>query len=53
MEDVEIFDVSGRNVGVNLRVHPNKINISHLPTGIYFVKIPTATGEVVKKIVKE
>ncbi|MDR2970878.1 MAG: T9SS type A sorting domain-containing protein, partial [Bacteroidales bacterium] len=29
------------------------IDISHLPAGIYFVKISTATGEVVKKIVKK
>jgi len=29
------------------------INISHLPTGIYFVKIHTEAGELVKKIVKE
>ena len=48
----------GRTVGVNLRVHPNpepenKINISHLPAGVYFVKITTDTGEVIKKVIKQ
>jgi len=44
IKSIEIFDVYGRNVGANLRVRisaetGNKINISHLPTGIYFVRI--------------
>ena len=30
-----------------------KINIAHLPAGLYFVKISTETGEVVKKIIKQ
>jgi len=31
----------------------NSIDISHLSAGIYFVKIRTEAGEVVKKVVKE
>jgi hypothetical protein len=29
------------------------MNISHLPTGIYFLKIETENGMVVKKVVKQ
>ena len=57
IEKVEIFDIFGRNAGINLPVCPNApeigINITHLPPGIYFVKIAAATGEVIKKIVKK
>jgi hypothetical protein len=31
----------------------NQIDISHLPAGIYFVKIRTETGEEIKKVVKQ
>jgi hypothetical protein len=56
--EVEVFDIYGRNAGANLRVCPETetqtvINISHLPTGIYFVKIITEKGEIVKKVVKQ
>jgi len=52
--DIEIFDVFGRNV---LRLtspipHPISIDISHLSNGVYFIKIVTKQGEVVKKVVK-
>ena len=54
MENVEVFDVFGRNVGANLRVCPHTaIDISNLQTGIYFVKIRTNAGEVVRKVVKQ
>jgi len=49
---IEIFDVYGRNVGATLAVAQGKINISHLNPGIYFVKITTDAGAVVKKVVK-
>ena len=53
IENVEIFDVMGQSVGANLRVRSdNTINISHLPTGVYFVKITTETGVVTKKVIK-
>ncbi|MCL2434756.1 MAG: T9SS type A sorting domain-containing protein [Lentimicrobiaceae bacterium] len=55
--NIEIFDIHGRNVGANLRVRPNteieyKIDISHLPTGIYFIKITTKTNTQTQKIIK-
>jgi len=58
---IEIFDIYGKNVGANLRVRPsvrpicpkNKIDISDLSAGVYFLKINTETGMVVKKVLKE
>jgi len=44
VENVGIFDITGRSVGANLRVRPDytgktTIDISHLPAGIYYLKI--------------
>ena len=55
INNVEIFDVYGRKLLshiANLTPH-TVLNISHLPTGIYFVKIRTVAGEVIKKVLKE
>jgi len=61
VQNVEIFDIMGSNVGANLcvrlRVRPNteienKIDISHLPPGIYFIKITTKTNIQTQKIIK-
>ena len=57
MDKIEIYDVMGRNVGANLRVRPIdaetiSIDISHLPSGIYVVKINTDKGIITKKFVK-
>ncbi len=57
IENIEIFDMMGRNVYLSTRpiVNPSTttIDISHLPAGIYLVKIKTAEGEIIRKIVKE
>jgi hypothetical protein len=64
IENVEIFDVMGRTVGANLCVRlvetrhatslqPQRLNLSHLPAGIYFVRIQTDKGTVTKKIIKQ
>jgi hypothetical protein len=53
---VEIYDVYGRNVSSHHLITSSSnhhINISHLQSGIYFVKISTEIGEIVKKIVKQ
>jgi len=56
---VEIFDVFGRSVGINTQVRPENsgseivINISHLSVGVYFLKINTEIGQVIKKVLKE
>ena len=61
--NVAIFDVFGRQMSqisrhCGLDPQPkshisNQIDISHLPAGVYFVKIRTEAGEVVRKVVKE
>ncbi|MCL1851382.1 MAG: T9SS type A sorting domain-containing protein [Bacteroidetes bacterium] len=47
MNNVEVFDVYGKNVLSN-----HLINISHLQTGVYFVRIATEQGVVMRKVVK-
>ncbi|MDR0545977.1 MAG: T9SS type A sorting domain-containing protein [Dysgonamonadaceae bacterium] len=53
METVQILDVSGCPVRVlhaqSILNGEMTINISHLPTGVYFVK----TGNIIKKIIKQ
>jgi uncharacterized protein YjdB len=55
IENVEIFDLMGRSVGAN-NIRPNEneisIDISHLPSGVYFIRIQTENGAVTKKVVK-
>ena len=58
--NVEIFDMMGRSVGTNLCVRPETrnpksetiINISELPTGIYFIRIQTENGVITRQIIK-
>jgi hypothetical protein len=50
--DIEIFDVYGRKLKAENR-RQNVFDISHLQSGIYFVRITTETGAVVKKVVKQ
>ena len=50
--NVEIFDLMGKNVFQLSTLNSQfstQIDISHLPVGIYFVKIKTETGVVTKK----
>ena len=53
--NVEIFDVYGRKherTKARRNESTYEISISGLPAGIYFVKISTTTGEVLRKVVK-
>ena len=52
--NIEIFDVFGRNVSrlISHISHPIFIDISHLPSGIYFVRIQTENNIITKKIIK-
>jgi hypothetical protein len=56
IDNVEIFDVYGRNVGANLCVRQNNtetvLDLSNLTNGIYFIRIQTEQGVVTKKVVK-
>ena len=55
IENVIIFDVYGRELLFHTSSTSSKmtIDISHFSAGIYFVKIHTETGEVVRKVLKE
>jgi len=56
ISDVQIFDIMGRAMSA---VYPCSvqsdivIDISHLLTGVYFVKISTEAGQIMRKVVKE
>ena len=55
IENVDIFDIYGRNLTshTSYLLPHTSFDISHLPAGVYFVKIFTEAGVVVKKVVKE
>ena len=56
IDNVEVFDVYGRKLSSHHLITSSShhlINISHLPAGLYFVKITTEAGMVVKKVVKQ
>jgi len=55
IESIEVFDVYGRALlsFASLMSSETTIDISNLATGIYFVKIRTEQGEVIRKVVKE
>lgn len=48
---IEIRDVSGRKIHLPLK--EDTINVSSLPSGLYFIKIKTEKGELFGKFVKE
>ncbi|MDR2971673.1 MAG: leucine-rich repeat protein [Bacteroidales bacterium] len=53
ISDIRIYDVVGKLVVQSKIVQSEiEINISHLPTGIYFVRIQTENGVVTRKVVK-
>jgi len=52
---IEFFDVLGRRMGIAhppLRGGLGGLDISHLPTGIYFLRIQTETDVITQKVVK-
>ncbi len=49
IENVEILDVNGKRCIANFNIRNNRIDISNLKKGVYFVRI----GSVVKKFVKQ
>jgi len=56
VEKIEIFDVFGSNVVVTFAVAQidgtNTIDISHLLSGVYFIRITTKNETIIKKIIK-
>ena len=52
IKSVEIFDLSGKTL-LSQMSNLSQINVSHLASGIYLIKIQTDKGTVTKKFVKE
>lgn len=46
----ELYNLSGQKLGA---YHQTAIDISHLPAGIYFIKIATESGSAMRKVVKK
>ncbi|MCL2290811.1 MAG: T9SS type A sorting domain-containing protein [Bacteroidetes bacterium] len=55
IDNIDIFDVYGRKLlsTLSLRSQYTTIDISHLPAGVYIVKLYTESGEMIKKVLKE
>ena len=55
IDNVEVYDIIGKKQYAESRKENNEtiIDISHLTTGIYFLKIPTEKGIITKKIMKK
>jgi hypothetical protein len=56
IDKIEVLDFIGKVVSSHPLINNStyqKINISHLDSGIYFIKISTDTGEAVRKVVKQ
>jgi hypothetical protein len=51
--NVVIYDVFGKIQKTENGKTESIINVLHLPVGVYFMKISTEVGEVVRKVVKE
>jgi hypothetical protein len=49
---VKVYDMYGRKLPLHFGEGRGEVNISHLHAGIYFVKIATEQGAVVRKVVK-
>jgi len=52
VQSVEVYDVYGRKCHVSRVTCHENIDISNLSNGIYFVKVHTEDGVVVKKVIK-
>ena len=53
--EIAVYDVYGRHQVTETPSHQEmtSVNVSGLNTGIYFVKINTVNGEIVKRFIKE
>jgi hypothetical protein len=54
--EVSVYDVYGRqhnNISASQQGNETNINISNLNNGVYFVRVKTENGEMVKRFVKE
>jgi len=52
LKSIEITDIAGRIIVNYSLLIVNYINVSHLPQGVYFIKIYTDKGVVIKRFIK-
>ena len=53
VDEVEIYDVYGRQQPIVNSQQPTAIDVSNLNSGVYFVRIKTVDGDVVRRFVKK
>ena len=55
MENIQIFDLMGRMQKVEIKKTATEImlDISHLPSGVYFLRIGTKSGKITQKVIRE
>ncbi len=56
IEQIEIFDIMGKQVkslNINAQNVNYNIDVKKLPAGVYFVKVETNKGSIIKKFVKQ
>ena len=54
VEDVVVYDIYGRHQQLStVSCQPSVIDVENLKSGIYFVKINTDKGNIVKRIIKQ
>jgi len=55
IKNIDFFDFMGKSVHSSTRplVYPFTLDISHLPSGIYFIRIQTEIGTITQKIIKK
>ena len=53
VENLAIYDIFGKVQKIENFEKGKAIDISHLPVGVYFVKISTEVGDVTRKVLKE
>jgi len=52
--EMELFNILGEEIGRwKMETGENKINVSNLPSGVYFVTVKTDVGSITKKVIKE
>jgi hypothetical protein len=56
LDEVEVFDVTGKTIYKNKNLQTNNtgatLNLSHVSSGIYFVRITSENQSTVKRIIK-
>ena len=53
VDEVEILDVFGRQMTTAKNQIPTVIDVTKLNSGVYFIRMNTNKGEIIKRFVKE